>query len=72
MEGTITMPNANKELARRYVEEVFNGNLDAIEDIVHPNFMNHIVKKPPRLSGCYRQTTMASYNDQVFDKVLEG
>jgi predicted SnoaL-like aldol condensation-catalyzing enzyme len=33
---------ANKEIVRRFYEEVFNQrNIDAIDELVHPEFTNH-------------------------------
>jgi predicted ester cyclase len=33
---------ANKEIVRRFYEEVFNQrNVDAIDELVHPEFLNH-------------------------------
>jgi predicted SnoaL-like aldol condensation-catalyzing enzyme len=33
---------ANKEIVRRFYEEVFNQrNIDAIDELVHPEFLNH-------------------------------
>jgi steroid delta-isomerase-like uncharacterized protein len=71
------MSDANKELARRYVEEVFNGNLDAIEDIVHPNFVNHHGSPPPG-PGPFRERVerlRLAFPDieyRVLDAISEG
>jgi len=67
----------NKELARRYVEEVFSdGNLAAIEDIIHPNFINHLGSPPPG-PGPFRERVervRAAFPDleyQVLDTIAE-
>jgi predicted ester cyclase len=40
------MPNGNKEVARRVLEELFEkGNLDAADELIHPDFVNH--EAPP-------------------------
>jgi predicted ester cyclase len=40
------MSEENKELARRLLQEVFEeGDLDAIDELVHPEFVNH--EAPP-------------------------
>lgn len=70
----------NKTLAVRALDELFNrGNLEAAEDLVHPEFLNHeaAAGRPPGPEGMRQTITwirnaFSELNFTVHDVVAEG
>ncbi len=45
----------NKDLARRFMEEVWNkGNLDFVDEVTAPNFLSHDPASPQDMGGAWR------------------
>ena len=48
----MTMPERNKELARRALEEIYaKGNLELANELVHPDFVDHEPAHPDQPTG---------------------
>lgn len=68
----------NKNIVRRYIEEVWNRqNLEAVEEFLAENYIDHSL--PPQLSGAvgvkqWITTLSASFDEQTIieDQVTEG
>ena len=74
-------PEANKALARRYVEVVLRGHdLDAADDFLAPDFVGHIAGVPGTVRGveAYREmfgaflAAFPDYDETIHDVVAEG
>ena len=48
----MSMSDQNKRLTRGVLEKMFGkGNLDAADELVHPEFVNHEAPPPPAAPG---------------------
>jgi steroid delta-isomerase-like uncharacterized protein len=71
---------ANKEIVRRFYEEVFNQrNVKAIDELVHPEFLNHdptpVASRDPESMKQFIHTITQAFPDHhhaIFDLIAEG
>jgi steroid delta-isomerase-like uncharacterized protein len=71
---------ANKEIVRRFYEEVFNQrNVDAIDELVHPEFTNHdptpVASRDPESMKQFIHTITQAFPDHhhaIEDLIAEG
>jgi steroid delta-isomerase-like uncharacterized protein len=71
---------ANKEIVRRFYAEVFNQrNIDAIDELVHPEFTNHdptpVASRDPESMKQFIHTITQAFPDhhhEIFDLIAEG
>jgi steroid delta-isomerase-like uncharacterized protein len=71
---------ANKEIVRRFYEEVFNQrNVDAIDELVHPEFTNHdptpVASRDPESMKQFIHTMTQAFPDHhhaIEDLIAEG
>jgi steroid delta-isomerase-like uncharacterized protein len=71
---------ANKEIVRRFYEEVFNQrNVDAIDELVHPKFTNHdptpVASRDPESMKQFIHTITQAFPDHhhaIEDLIAEG
>jgi steroid delta-isomerase-like uncharacterized protein len=71
---------ANKEIVRRFYEEVFNQrNVDAIDELVHPEFVNHdptpVASRDPESMKQFIHTMTQAFPDHhhaIEDLIAEG
>jgi steroid delta-isomerase-like uncharacterized protein len=71
---------ANKEIVRRFYEEVFNQrNVDAIDELVHPEFLNHdptpVASRDPESMKQFIHTITQAFPDHhhaIEDLIAEG
>ena len=70
----------NKEIVRRFYEEVFNQrNVDAIDELVHPQFLNHdptpVASRDPESMKQFIHTITQAFPDHhhaIEDLIAEG
>lgn len=73
------MSEKNKEIIRRYVQEIYNnGNLDKLAEFVAPDYVNHTeVQEVEGISGLHAFVTamrasMPDMHQEIHNQIVEG